>query len=92
MFYENLLVEIIGQVKVPGVYHYYKPNENSTDQFNNYSSSVILQAGDFPPILDIEEPSENGTENLREGVVNWLKLAEINSYFFWNQLTCDKIW
>ena len=35
-----------------------------------------LKEGDFLPILDIERPSPYGAENLRKGVLNWLKLAE----------------
>lgn len=61
---------------IRGAYHYYRPNENSTQQFENYSSSVDLIAGDFIPILDIERQSEFGKDNLRRGVLNWLKLAE----------------
>jgi len=59
-----------------GAYHYYRPNENSTLQFQNFSKKVKLIKGDFPPILDIERPSKFGDENLRKGVLNWLKLAE----------------
>lgn len=59
-----------------GAYHYYRPNENSTDQFRNFSSIVKLEPGDFPPVLDIEEMGKYGTENLVAGVLNWLKLAE----------------
>ena len=59
-----------------GAYHYYRPNENSTEQFENYQSNVILKKGDFIPILDIEKESKLGDENLRKGVLNWLKLAE----------------
>jgi len=59
-----------------GAYHYYRPNENSTDQFNNYAATVHLSTGDLPPILDIEKESKYGKENLRKGVLNWLKLAE----------------
>lgn len=61
---------------VCGAYHYYRPTENSTEQFNNFSTSLDLQSGDFAPILDIERPSKFGSENLREGVLNWLRLAE----------------
>jgi GH25 family lysozyme M1 (1,4-beta-N-acetylmuramidase) len=59
-----------------GAYHYYRPHENSTLQFNNFAQSVKLEKGDFPPVLDIEIESRHGTENLRRGVLNWLKLAE----------------
>jgi len=59
-----------------GAYHYYRPNENSTQQFENYKASVNLEDGDFIPILDIEKESRAGRKNLRKGVLNWLKLAE----------------
>ena len=59
-----------------GAYHYYRPNENSTKQFNNFKSVVTLSKGDFPPVLDIEKQSRLGSKKLLEGVLNWLKLAE----------------
>lgn len=59
-----------------GAYHYYRPNENSTKQFNNFKSVVELKKGDFVPVLDIEKESRFGRKKLREGVLNWLKLAE----------------
>jgi lysozyme len=64
---------------VRGAYHYYRPYENSTKQFENFKSNVKLEQGDFIPVLDIEKESKYGKENLREGVLNWLKLAE-NEY------------
>ena len=61
---------------VRGAYHYYRPSENSTKQFNNFKSVVKLETGDFIPILDIEKESIFGRKNLRKGILNWLKLAE----------------
>jgi GH25 family lysozyme M1 (1,4-beta-N-acetylmuramidase) len=61
---------------IRGAYHYYRPNENSLKQFENFKSVVKLDKGDFIPILDIEKESKFGRENLRTGVLNWLKLAE----------------
>ena len=61
---------------IRGAYHYYRPNENSTKQFENYADNVKLIKGDFIPILDIEKESRFGMKNLRTGVLNWLKLAE----------------
>lgn len=61
---------------IRGAYHYYRPNENSAKQFENYKSAVDIDVGDFVPILDIEKESKFGNENLREGVLNWLTLAE----------------
>lgn len=59
-----------------GAYHYYRPNEKSTDQFQNFSTKVMLDEGDLPPVLDVEEIGRYGSDNLRKGVLNWLKLAE----------------
>ena len=61
---------------VRGAYHYYRPNENSTTQFNNYSSVISNNEKNFIPILDVEKQSFYSKENLRKGVLNWLKLAE----------------
>ena len=61
---------------IRGAYHYYRPNENSTQQFENFASVVKLESGDFVPVLDIEEEGDFGRDNLRMGVLNWLLLAE----------------
>jgi len=61
---------------IRGAYHYYRPNENSTKQFENFKSSVRLGKGDLPPVLDVEVESKKGRAYLRKGVKNWLKLAE----------------
>lgn len=61
---------------IRGAYHYYRPYENSLKQFKNFKESVKLLPGDLPPILDIEEYSKYGNENLRKGVLSWLQLAE----------------
>jgi GH25 family lysozyme M1 (1,4-beta-N-acetylmuramidase) len=61
---------------IRGAYHYYRPNENSTKQFNNFKNSVTLSPGDLPPVLDIERFGILGGDRLREGLLNWLQLAE----------------
>ncbi len=61
---------------IRGAYHYYRPNENSTEQFNNFSKTVRLEKGDFKVILDVEKMSIHGPDNLRQGVKNWINLAE----------------
>ncbi|WP_300436011.1 GH25 family lysozyme [Christiangramia sp.] len=61
---------------VRGAYHYYRPNENSVLQFQNFARTVELSAGDFPPVLDIEEMGKYGKENLITGVLDWLRLAQ----------------
>ena len=61
-----------------GVYHYYRPNENSTEQFENFFKNNP-KIGDLPPVLDIEENSVLGFINLKKGLLNFLKLVE-NKY------------
>lgn len=60
-----------------GAYHYFRPNENSTKQANNYIKNVQLVPGDLPPILDIEKTSKiQSNDNLIKGVKNWLMIVE----------------
>lgn len=61
---------------IVGTYHYYRPNENSTEQFNHFKKHAVMKKGHLLPVLDIEEESRFGKENLRKGIQNWLNLAE----------------
>ncbi|MEN9698853.1 MAG: hypothetical protein RLZZ301_51 [Bacteroidota bacterium] len=58
-----------------GAYHYYRPYENSSDQAKHFIANVRLQAGDMPPVLDVERMSPFGAANLQEGVKNWLAIV-----------------
>ncbi|MFM6946936.1 MAG: glycoside hydrolase family 25 protein [Flavobacteriales bacterium] len=59
-----------------GVYHFYRPFQNSTDQANHFKAHVKLSENDLPPVLDVERMSPFGVDNLRKGVRNWLKIIE----------------
>ena len=62
---------------IRGAYHYYRPNENSTKQAQNFIKRVKLKKGDLPPILDIESVSR--TQSLRSlqiALKNWLNIIE----------------
>lgn len=60
-----------------GAYHYYRPNENSIEQANNYIKTVKLKRGDFPPVLDIEKlPRHQSIDSLKVGLKRWLKKVE----------------
>ena len=59
-----------------GAYHFYRPFQNSTEQAQNFIRKVDLEAGDLPPVLDVERTSPFGQDNLREGVRNWLRIVE----------------
>ena len=60
-----------------GAYHYYRPNENSLEQAENFIKQVTLVEGDFPPVLDIEKlPREQSIERLKVGLHRWLEVVE----------------
>lgn len=62
---------------IRGAYHYYRPNENSIEQAENFIKTVKLQKGDFPPVLDIEKLPENQSiDSLKIGLKRWLKKVD----------------
>lgn len=62
---------------IRGAYHYYRPNENSLTQADNFIKTVQLQKGDLPPILDIEQMPENQSiSKLKVGLQRWLDRVE----------------
>jgi len=64
-------------VYIQGAYHYYRPDENSTDQANNFIKNVNLRKGHLPPILDIEKmPKGQSMDKLKKGLQNWLTIVE----------------
>lgn len=62
---------------VRGAYHYYRPNENSIEQAENFIRTVRLRKGDLPPVLDIEQlPKNQSLDSLKKGLGKWLKRVE----------------
>ncbi len=62
---------------VRGAYHYYRPNENSIKQADNFIKTVTIRKGDFPPILDIEKlPKTQSIDSLKVGLKRWLTKVE----------------
>ena len=60
-----------------GAYHYFRPNENSLSQANNFINNVQLSPGDLPPVLDIERISKvQSINSLIIGIENWLNTVE----------------
>lgn len=47
-----------------GSYHFYLTDDTPQAQFANYSSHVVLEPGDLPPVIDIEKLSHNTLPNL----------------------------
>jgi lysozyme len=62
---------------IRGAYHYYRPNENSTEQAALFIKNVVLKKGDLPPVLDIEQmPKKQSMAKLKVGIKNWLNIVE----------------
>lgn len=62
---------------IRGAYHYYRPNENSLEQAENFIRTVRLQKGDLPPVLDIEKlPKNQSIDSLKIGLRRWLNRVE----------------
>lgn len=62
---------------IRGAYHYYRPNENSLEQADNFIKNVTLQQGDLPPVLDIEKlPKTQSVARLKIGLRKWLTAVE----------------
>ena len=62
---------------IRGAYHYYRPNENSIQQAENFIQTVQLEPGDFPPVLDIEQlPKKQSLDSLKVGLKRWLTKVE----------------
>jgi lysozyme len=60
-----------------GAYHYYRPDENSVEQAENFIKNVRLRKGDLPPVLDIEKiPAGQSMDSLKTGLKRWLGTIE----------------
>ncbi len=57
-----------------GAYHYFIPNAPVHGQIAIFTSTVTLEPGDMPPVLDVEEVSQNMSgEELRLYIRTWLE-------------------
>jgi lysozyme len=62
---------------IRGAYHYYRPDENSIKQADNFIKTVKLGKGDLPPVLDIEKVSGvQSIDSLKSGLRKWLVKVE----------------
>ncbi len=64
-------------ILIRGAYHYYRPNENSIAQADNFIRNVKLRQGDLPPVLDIEAmPKNQSIDSLKVGLKRWLEKVD----------------
>jgi lysozyme len=67
----------VGRVRLPrGAYHFFLANRDPGQQARNFINVVKLEAGDLPPVLDVEEGMGLSSVEIKERVIQWLKIIE----------------
>ena len=61
---------------IRGAYHFYLPHVKPDVQAKNFISSVTLQPGDLPPVLDVEVRGRNPLNHFRGDLKEWLVHVE----------------
>lgn len=59
-----------------GAYHFFNPYKSGTDQAEHFISTVQLDPGDLPPVLDVETQGAVSTKELRKRVKAFLDKIE----------------
>ena len=62
---------------IRGAYHFYSLKTSAREQAQHFLKNVKLEAGDLPPILDVEhKPKERSTEDFQRDILTWLHIVE----------------
>jgi lysozyme len=60
-----------------GAYHFYETNDDPTAQAENFLNAVQLEAGDLPPVVDIEKLHSGGSvSQVVKDLQTWLDVVE----------------
>ena len=60
-----------------GAYHFYSVHTPAEQQAWHFISTVKLENGDLPPVLDVEhKPKEQTDEEFKNSVLQWLEMVE----------------
>ncbi len=59
-----------------GAYHFFRPGVSAVLQAQNFLSTIDLQHGDLPPVLDVEVTDGYSPEQVAHGVNTWLSIVE----------------
>ena len=60
---------------VRGAYHFFTPDVDAARQARFFIKQVKLEAGDLPPVLDVEKAGDLSTKQLRKAVHTWLDIV-----------------
>ena len=61
---------------VRGAYHFFVPDVDARKQAQFFMKQVHLEAGDLPPVLDVEKSGRLNPAQLKRAVRTWLDLVE----------------
>ncbi len=61
---------------VRGAYHFFIASKDGKMQAENFIDKVELEAGDFPPVLDIEQLNGTSATEIRKEAKEWLDIVE----------------
>ncbi len=61
-----------------GAYHFFLATKSGKEQAENFISSVNLESGDLPPVLDVEQAYGVPADKLRERVKEWIDVVQNN--------------
>jgi lysozyme len=61
---------------VRGAYHYFLATKSGKEQAKNFISTVKIEPGDLPPVLDIEQLYGINQAVMRKEVSDWLQTVE----------------
>ena len=59
-----------------GAYHFFSPRTDARQQARFFLRQVPLEAGDLPPVLDVETRGNLSRKELQAGVKKWLDVVE----------------
>lgn len=59
-----------------GAYHFFISSKSGKAQAENFMSTVKLQPGDLPPVLDVEQTNGASIPDLQQRVADWLQAVE----------------
>ena len=59
-----------------GAYHFFIASRDGRAQARNFIEHVVLESGDLPPVLDVEQTFSVPSDKLRKEVRTWLTIME----------------
>lgn len=78
---------------VRGAYHFYRPSQDPTEQANVFLAKLgTLEAGDMPPVLDIEVTESVAVSQIVADIQIWLDLVEAATGRTPIIYTCQGFW